>query len=384
MQKSSRRFTLSSAALKQRAFDAANKKKGPAIPEEDEVDHAKVLDLFLESASTNNNCESNLTQESDTPAQDALVATTPTISLNATAVFARDAFLTAQDHRARDIIIEHFGFSPIELLDDLSNIINEVNSQAMEAFEEFVVERLGCEEAAEDGLDLSLVDEDEDEIDARLEALRTRVAAATAYNATLTQTVHSLESTNESLEKLLHQVKSVTSTTETSSVTLVIREEDNDVKKLEKSVESMEEDGHVAYISSNSNMIEKHGSLPFMTQSTRDARALSESISLYLARNGPAISNSCYAMDGVQDTTTVTTTKSGDASKFLQGIHVGGVATKQEMEDAREIGSVPETLSRVRWGSANVGVGAASFFGSSVGLPFGVVASSGDGEAMVE
>ncbi|KAJ3064176.1 hypothetical protein HDU98_000118 [Podochytrium sp. JEL0797] len=107
--------------------------------------------------------------------------------------------------------------------------------------------------------------------------------------------------------------------------------------------------------------MKQHGSIPYTTQSGRDAMELSDSILTYLNRHGGVDSSSA----------TLPKTDSESAAgvqKLLQGIHVGGVATREEMVGAKAIGGVPECLSRVKWGAmavdgASISRGDSGFFG---------------------
>ncbi|ORY45866.1 hypothetical protein BCR33DRAFT_154224 [Rhizoclosmatium globosum] len=69
-------------------------------------------------------------------------STSSTTSTNAKKNLDALAFATAQSRRAKDIIVEHFGFAPQNLVDEAINIVNALLMQALEACEAFLLEQV--------------------------------------------------------------------------------------------------------------------------------------------------------------------------------------------------------------------------------------------------
>ncbi|KAI9348648.1 Mis12 protein-domain-containing protein [Obelidium mucronatum] len=388
---SNRRFTISFASLKQKLLkeDASNNNN---ISEAKERAFADLVN----SSTNDSSLPTDPPEATDTP---EVSPASP--STNCETEYSAAEFEAIQAQRARELVVEHFGFTPLDLIDNVFNVVNEVIMQALEAFEEFVIDRLGSEDAAEEGsvalqtlmestidkyfdkfetyaaknvfsipsnlcvtlphyegIDDSLIDEDEKEIESRVEALRERLAAAKYYNSTLSTAVTELQSSNASLEKLLAQVKSIAPTPQ------VPLTQDAQVMALEQDVLVMDQDEQ--YVNGVLSQIkEKHGSIEFMTQSGKDAKALSENILKYIKRQEAKAP--CSGMSGGGDDAAADSSSSSNktgVSEFLKAIHAGGIATKEEMEEARAIGGPPEWMSRVRGGCGGFGMHQGiSFFG---------------------
>ncbi|KAJ3278549.1 hypothetical protein HDU76_009847 [Blyttiomyces sp. JEL0837] len=53
-----------------------------------------------------------------------------------------------QDMLARELLVDHFGFEPVEFIDDVINSVNSLMYQTLSALEEFVEDQIGEEEAS--------------------------------------------------------------------------------------------------------------------------------------------------------------------------------------------------------------------------------------------
>ncbi|KAJ3119158.1 hypothetical protein HK100_000453 [Physocladia obscura] len=305
----------------------------------------------------------------------------------------REQFCAAQEMRARELLVEHFGFDVADLVDDILNAVNLVVMQALEAFEEFVVGRLEDNVfAAENGVvaiqtlmehaidkcfdrfevyvtkciftipkgisvtlphyesvDMSLIDEDEYEIDKRIEFLKKRLEAAQYYNKTVTTSLKTLESNNESLTSLLTSLQTITDVP-------ALPELSHSVTELEELMVVAEDE--VQAVSESLRYVEgERGQLPFATRSGEEARVLGDYILAYKKRmeeSGKDVirrnSTGDDSMDGVVMEGGGNSSGAG-VRQFLEGMKVG-VATSVEMQEAKEIGGVPEALGRVKWGAA--------------------------------
>ncbi|KAJ3058753.1 hypothetical protein HDU98_005180, partial [Podochytrium sp. JEL0797] len=157
-----------------------------------------------------------------------------------------------QRRRADLLIVEHFEFNPSDLIDEIVNAVNIVANDAMAAFEEFMIENIG-EDLTEEGLcalvtlvensidkyfdkfelfanknifsipqglritlpqyediDPSLLPISEPSLDTTLTTLHHQIASAQFYNATVSTSLTSLESTNTRLAQLLAQMHEIT------------------------------------------------------------------------------------------------------------------------------------------------------------------------------
>ncbi|KAI9362963.1 Mis12 protein-domain-containing protein [Zopfochytrium polystomum] len=67
------------------------------------------------------------------------------------------AFALTQKERAKELVVEHFGFVPMEAVDDVINAMNGLMYQTMEAMEEFVEERLGESDDGQDEVEKGMI-----------------------------------------------------------------------------------------------------------------------------------------------------------------------------------------------------------------------------------
>ncbi|KAJ3298309.1 hypothetical protein HDU79_011596 [Rhizoclosmatium sp. JEL0117] len=375
--------------------------------------------------------------------------TNTTTSTNAKKNLDALAFATAQSRRAKDIIVEHFGFAPQNLVDEAINIVNALLMQALEACEAFLLEQLddddvvgggGCrsdtvnnacldDAAIEEGItslttlmentvdkvfdrfdvfckdklmgippntkvvldrykeieDLKKELEEEEgtehlsveALELEVMELSKKVAAASYFANTVDTSLATLESNNASLKALLTSLQSITAP---SGSTYNPTPYEKQLADLEAAVSEMEEDGHVAAASLQDAVEKRGGAIPYSTDggasSVMDAVLLS-----YLGRTNANASVAAAAAAAFEK-------REGgdvkDVKRFLGGVQGGvGVMSCDEMDVAREVGGVPETLSRVKWGVANeedVVMGQSS----GVGFFGGVIAKSGDDVMVVD
>ncbi|KAJ3225247.1 hypothetical protein HDU81_008057 [Chytriomyces hyalinus] len=282
----------------------------------------------------------------------------------------RATFLHIHRQRARYILAQVFGFDASDLMDDIINAVFVIVYQALEAFEEVIVDGVdGDSDLAEEGViasvtllenavdktldkveiylmnnifmipdnnvDTSLLEEKEADIDAEILELQKRLAAKRHYNKTLKKAIAVGKARNESLALLLSSMQKSVGAPTTSAI---------HAKKQDEISETIHEMESCALdvgtmlaqqAATSGDGFEGAGA-------GGDAAVLSDMISGYLKDQRDA--------DNGSSTSTVNT---GDVRKFLEAIKVGGVASLADMEAAREVGMVPEGLSRVKWGCAN-------------------------------
>ncbi|KAI8834417.1 Mis12 protein-domain-containing protein [Chytriomyces cf. hyalinus JEL632] len=294
----------------------------------------------------------------------------------------RATFLHIHRQRARYILAQVFGFDASDLMDDIINAVFVIMYQALEAFEEFVVDSVdGDSDVAEEGIiasvtllenavdktldkveiylmnnifmipdnvsitlqifqnvETALLDEEEAELDAEILALQKRLAASRHYNKTLKKAIACGKAKNASLTLLLSSLQKSTAANTTPTIHM---KKEHEISETIQEMESCAIDVGtlLAQQAANSAGDEFEGA-----GAGGDAAVLSDMISGYLKAqrdtdNGHGSSTSAL--------------NAGDVRKFLEAIKVGGVASVADMEAAKEIGMVPEGLSRVKWGCAN-------------------------------
>ncbi|KAJ3340166.1 hypothetical protein HDU83_007197 [Entophlyctis luteolus] len=292
-----------------------------------------------------------------------------------------EEFQRSQAARARELIVEHFGFDVTDFVDDVLNAVNTVIMQSLEAFEEFVVEQFGGdEEAAESGivamqtlmesaidkcfdrfevyvrrfifaippglsvtlphyenLDISQSNEDTAALDEEIASLRRRIAASTHFDQTVSAELSKIITTNENLGTLLNSFKSIAGASKTVAPMSKIAALQDDMATVE--------DNAAAVSQILSGAMESHGEIPYATRSAAEARALADYISAFKKRRTTADDTSGATADLRQSSK-----DSGGMQQFLRGIQAAGVASVAEMAEARDAGLVPEALSSVKWG----------------------------------
>ncbi|KAJ3378940.1 hypothetical protein HDU84_007162 [Entophlyctis sp. JEL0112] len=307
-----------------------------------------------------------------------------------------EEFQRTQAARARELIVEHFGFDVTDFVDDVLNAVNTVIMQSLEAFEEFVVEQFGGdEEAAEsvfcdpcliffnsvfkgivamqtlmesaidkcfdrfevyvrrfifaippglsvtlphyENLDISQSNEDTAALDEEIASLRRRIAASTHFDQTVSAELSKIIATNENLGTLLNSFKSIAGASKTVAPMSKIAALQDDMATVE--------DNAAAVSQILSGAMESHGEIPYATRSAAEARALADYISAFKKRRTTADDTSGATADLRQSSK-----DSGGMQQFLRGIQAAGVASVAEMAEARDAGLVPEALSSVKWG----------------------------------
>ncbi|KAJ3245230.1 hypothetical protein HDU78_009710 [Chytriomyces hyalinus] len=315
-------------------------------------------------------------------ATDATLDVVKASSAEAGPMLDRTTFLHIHRQRARHILAQVFGFDASDLMDDIINAVFVIMYQALEAFEEFVVDSVdGDSDVAEEGIiasvtllenavdktldkveiylmnnifmipdnvsitlpifqnaETALLEEEEAELDAEILALQKRLAASRHYNKTLKKAIACGKAKNESLTLLL---SSLQKSTAANTPTIHVKKQ-HEISETIQEMESCAIDVGTLLAQQAENSVgdEFEGA-----SAGGDAAVLSDMISGYLRAQRDD------ADTGHGSSTSALNT--GDVRKFLQAIKVGGVASVADMDAAKEIGMVPEGLSRVKWGCAD-------------------------------